>query len=238
MPRYLRPSEPASCDCQKARHQHGTLRMYQVHACGCTPCKDARLARDRAARVYLRRIPMADATLARDQIARLRKAGMAMADIAALCGMKASALDFAVYGRGGRQPERIRASTLAALDKIRFADVIAFEVPAGRKVNGDSARRQVQALHVFGWSPSVLAARLDIAPSTLSYLLSGSGVLEGVRKKIDALYRELHGTEAPLDTVDDRRRSSRAKNRAAVHGWTSDTAHDPEYPKYPEIRVR
>ncbi|HEX9088218.1 MAG TPA: hypothetical protein VF867_11885 [Arthrobacter sp.] len=238
MTRRLRPAEPARCACPKARHEHGTFSMYRQHGCGCRPCKDANAARDRAARAYRRRVPMADANLARDRIARLRRAGMAMTDIAALCGVNPKTLDITVHGRKGRQPERIRAATLTALNAIRFADVIAFEIPSGRKVDGDTARRQIQALHVFGWSSSVIAVRLGINASTISHLLSGAGVLEGVRRKIDELYRELHGTEAPRATVDDRKRATRAKGRAAVSGWTADTANDAQYPVYPLIRVR
>lgn len=36
-----RASKPASCDCARAAHVHGTAVMYQNHRCGCSPCTHA-----------------------------------------------------------------------------------------------------------------------------------------------------------------------------------------------------
>lgn len=71
-----------------------------------------------------------------------------------------------------------------------------------------------------------------MAPSNISNLLTGSGIVESLRIRIDQLYQELHGVEAPTDTAEQKRKATRAKNRAAAHGWTPNTANDHEYAFY------
>jgi hypothetical protein len=222
------------CDCKRAgtQHEHGTRLMYAYHRCRCAPCTSANTEYDRQAKAHKPRITMADGDRVRARIAELRAAGLLMVEIADLCAVNPKVLDYAVYGRNGRPPATVRQSTLDALLAIRHKDIVSVEIPPGRRVDGASARRQVQSLHAFGWGSSVIAQRTGAAPSSISHLLSGSGLLEELRLKIDALYNELHGVEAPVATVLDRKRSTHAKTKAAAHGWTADTASDFEYGGY------
>lgn len=222
------------CDCKRARkqHEHGERGMYTYHRCRCAPCTHANTEYDRQAKAHKKRVPKADAGLARKRIGELRAAGLLMSEIAEMCGVNAKVLDYTLYGRNGRKPATVLATTLNALNAIRHKDIATLEVPPGRRISGDSARRQVQALHCFGWSPSTIAARTGATPSTISNLLSGAGIVEGLRVRIDQLYQELHGVEAPTDTAKQKRKATRARGRAAVNGWTPDTANNLEYAFY------
>jgi transcriptional regulator with XRE-family HTH domain len=220
------------CECPKASHVHGTRDMYGYHRCRCVPCSDANRDYSRRSSALKPKREMADANLARARIDTLRGAGMTMAEIAALCGVNAKVIQFALYGHKGRKPERITASTLRALEAISYRDAAAVKKSPGRKVDGDIPRRQVQALHSLGWSGSVIASRAGAEHSNISWLLSGRGTSEEVRAAIDRVYEELRRTLAPETTPSERSRASRARNRAAANGWTADMAEDHLYAAY------
>lgn len=217
------------CECQKASHVHGTRDMYGYHKCRCVPCQEANREYNRRSSALKPKREMADANLARARIEALRAAGMTLAEIAALCGVNATVIQFALYGHKGRKPERISASTLRALETISYRDAAALEKPAGRKVDGDIPRRQIQSLHSLGWSGSVIAARAGTEHSNISWLLSGRGTTEELRAAIASVYAELRGTMAPTTTPSERSQASRARNRAAANGWTPETAEDHLY---------
>lgn len=86
-------------------------------------------------------------------------AGMTPAEISGLCGMRSSALDHAVYRRNVRPPAKFLASMLAALNAIRYRDIIVIEPRAGWKVSGDASRLQIQALYSQGWRSGSIRLR-------------------------------------------------------------------------------
>lgn len=220
------------CECLKASHTHGTRDMYGYHRCRCVPCTEANREYSRRSSALKPKREMADANLARARIEALRNAGMTMAEIAALCGVNAKVIQFALYGHKGRKPERITASTLRALEAISYRDAAALEKPSGRKVDGDIPRRQIQSLQSLGWSGKAIADRAGTAETNLSWLLSGHGTSEDVRAAIANVYQELRGTPAPENTPSERSQASRARNRAAAKGWTAETAEDHLYSAY------
>jgi hypothetical protein len=172
---------------------------------------------------------MVDAAAARERVGELRAAGLLLTDIATLCGLRPNGLDFLIYGHKGRKATRVLATTMSALQAISYRDIHSLELPGTRRVDGDTARRQVQALHAYGWTASVLARRIGASGPSMSMLLSGRGIREDLRVRIDAIYNELHGTEAPVNTSAERARSTVAKARASANGWTTDIVHDVEY---------
>jgi BarA-like signal transduction histidine kinase len=217
------------CDCVRVKHEHGNYATYKYHRCRCPECTEANAEYCRQTRVHRKRIPMADAAAARERVRELQKAGLLVTDIATLCGLRSDGLDFLMYGCKGRKATRILATTMKALQAISYRDIISLELPGTRRVDGDTARRQVQALHAHGWTASVLASRTGASRSSMSMLLSGHGIREDLRARIDAIYNELHGTEAPVTTRAERARSTIAKAKASANGWTTDIVHDPEY---------
>jgi hypothetical protein len=217
------------CDCVRTKHEHGHYITYKYHRCRCPECTEANTEYCRQTRLHRKRIPMADATAARERVAELRTAGLLVTDIATLCGLSPDGLDFLIYGHKGRKAIKILATTMNALQAISYRDILSLELPGTRRVDGAMARRQVQALHAYGWTASVLASRIGASRSSMSMLLSGHGIREDLRVRIDAIYGELHRTEAPVSTSAERARSTVAKAKASANGWTTDIVHDAEY---------
>jgi hypothetical protein len=233
-PTATEPTHFAVCDCTQAwePHEHGTRGMYSYHRCRCAPCGQANLEYGRQATKHRKRREMVDADLVRARIAKLRGAGLTFAEIANMCAVNAKVIEFAVNGRSGKKPKMVQASTYRALNAISFKDIAGLEKPAGRKVDGEIPRRQVQSLHSLGWCGREIADRAGFNASTISYLLAGHNVTESVLVSIDALYEELHVTSPPLETAAERARATVARNRALANGWTTDTATDYEYARY------
>jgi hypothetical protein len=176
---------------------------------------------------------MVDGALVRDRIGVLRAAGLTIDEIADMCALSPSVIAFDLNGRDGRPaPARVRASTLAALNAIRARDIAAVERPAGRKVDSDLPRRQVQALFSFGWDAQDIAERVGVHRTTIGNLLRGLGTTEKVRAGIGRVHAELHGTRPVQDTPARKGRSTLARERATANGWTADTADDHEYAAY------
>lgn len=225
----ITPEPLPSCGCRKATHEHGTRGMYGYHRCRCTPCKNANAAYDRAASRHKPRRAMIDGALVRARMQVLSNAGMTRAEMAEMCGLKPSSLDYAVYGRNGRPPAKILASTLAALNAIRYQDILAIEPTPGRKLDGTVSRLQVQALYSQGWAAPAIAPHAGIKASAITNLLRGTGVSARAGAAIGDAYRQLHGTNPPQLTDRQRASSSSARNRALAHGWTADMAEDHEY---------
>lgn len=229
VPPAAAPVALAVCNCTKTPHEHGTRSMYRHHDCGCTPCREANRDYYRRSNQYKSRTPMVDAHLVRARIQVLRAAGMTMSDIAGLCGMNPNALDYAVYGRRGRQPTKVLASTLDALNAISYRDAKTVQPPAGRKLDGTTSRLQIQALYSAGWCAGSIATRTGVRASIITNLLRGSGVSEASRAAIEAAYKELRTSPPPEDDDRQRAAASRARHRASDNGWTWDMAEDLEY---------
>ncbi|MET4143898.1 hypothetical protein [Arthrobacter sp. UYCo732] len=217
------------CACPIARHEHGTRDMYGYHKCRCTPCGEANRDYNRRSSALKPKREMADANLARARINVLRNAGMTTAEIAHLCGVHAKVIDFARLGHNGRKPLKVKASTLRALEAISYRDIATLPKPAGRKVDGDLPRRQIQSLYSLGWSGRAISECAGTAHTNISWLLTGRGTSEEVRAAIDYAYNKLRLTRPPEDTPVARSQANRARSRAAAEGWSIDTAGDHEY---------
>jgi hypothetical protein len=231
-PLILDPTELPVCNCPKARHEHGTRDMYGYHRCRCIPCGDANRDYNRQATRHRKRREMVDADLVRARIAKLRAAGMTIAEIADLCAVNAKVINFAVNGRNGRKTKTVKASTFRALNAIKAKDIAALEKPAGRKVDAEVPRRQIQSLHSFGWGPYEIGARAGATDATINRILKGYMTTGELSARIGQVHTELHGIDAPTDTPEQRTRATKARNRALANGWTRDTATDAEYAIY------
>lgn len=220
------------CDCPRASHTHGTRDMYGYHKCRCIPCQGANREYNRRSAALKPRREMADANIARARITALRGAGFTLAEIGTLCGVHSKVIEFALKGTKGRKPATVKATLLRSLEAISYRDAATLEVPAGRKVDGDVPRRQIQTLHSLGWTGDTIARYAGTSPNNISWLLSGHGTTEEVRSAIALAYEELRATPPPETTPAEKGRASRARNKAKANGWTPDTAEDHLYAAY------
>jgi transcriptional regulator with XRE-family HTH domain len=216
-----RPRRLEVCDCPVARHEHGTRGMYSRHKCYCLPCSAAKLSDNRAAKGL--KHEWADPAPARERIALLRASGLTLDAIAGLTGVHVSQIRALLPVRGPQAVKKVRAETLQALNSIRASDAAAYPVTTRSRVDGESARLQLQSLYCRGWSVESLHERSGLAKSALYGLLSGDATTEGFRLKVDALHEELAGHRAPRATEKDRARAARAATKAVLNNWTTDT---------------
>lgn len=206
--------------------------MYSYHRCRCMPCCDANNEYNREANKHRRRREMVDADLVRARIGKLRAAGLTIAEMADMCAVNATVLQFALHGRKGRKPKTVQASTFRALNAIGFKDIAAVQKPAGRKVDADLPRRQIHSLHSFGWGSHEIASRVGITNATLNRILKGYMTTAALSDRISQVHTELHGLIPEQATRLQKNRATQARNRALANGWTADTATDIEYARY------
>lgn len=220
----------ADCNCVRTRHTHGDYISYKHHRCRCEECTTANTIYCRSGRVRRKRIAKVPAGLARDRVRELQALGLLLVDISEMCGLGPKGLDNLMYGKDGRPLAQIYATTLAALKAIDSRAIREHQPPDTRQVDSTSARLQIQSLHAAGWTAREIARHAGVSPSALSYILIGRDVREAIRQRIDAAYIELRDMEPPQGTKAERANMTTALNKAAAHGWTTDSVHDLEYP--------
>ena len=227
-PTALEPTPFAVCDCS-ADHEHGTRDMYSYHRCRCPACGEANNAYyGQTAHLRWKR-QWVDPEPVRQRILLLREAGLSVQQMADMCGVQTSVLFHVLHGRGGNRPKRVLASTLDALLAVRARDITAVELTDGAKVDGAVPAAQTKALHAMGWTVEDLSERSGVGIQTFYKLLRGRGTTEAMRRRIDALYRELHTIAPVAETPLQAARYKRALRRSAEHGWTPGMAEDAQY---------
>ena len=114
-------------------------------------------------------------------------------------------------------PRRIRtaqASRLLAIneDTLRHAAV---------RRNAAGTRRRLQALIAMGHPAASLVRRLDMAPRTLSGILSGptATVSHCTHVTVGGPYEQMWDLHPPERTAPERRAAAAARHRAARSGW-------------------
>ena len=156
--------------------------------------------------------------------------GLRLVDISEMCNLGPKGLDNLMYGKDGVAHNWIYASTLEALKAIDSRAIREHQPPGTRQVDSTTARLQIQSLHAAGWTAREIARHAGVSPSVLSYVLIGRDVRESIRQLLDAAYGELRHMAPPQSTKAERANMTTALNKAAAHGWTTDTVHDLEYP--------
>ena len=162
---------------------------------------------------------MADADVARQRIRVLREAGLTLTQMAELCGVNVKILEYALGGRSKRLPQRIRQSTVDALNAISYRDLAIVPQRPGRKVDGRIPRLQLQALHSLGWSLKDVEAVITTRAGSMSRILRGFGTTHEVRQRIDEAYHLLRHQAPPTATVAQRKSVARVKLLAKAEGW-------------------
>jgi lambda repressor-like predicted transcriptional regulator len=216
-----RPRRAPTCDCPRARHEHGNAGMYERHGCHCPTCQPARIIGSRARKPL--KHDWSDPALARERIALLRASGLSLDAISEMSTIHIAQLRTLLPGRGRTPVKKVRTSTLNALLAIRARDTAAYDVPARAKVSGESARLQLQSLYCHGWSVESLGDHAGLTKSALYRILAGENTTENFRLRIDALHEELSGHRAPRSSERDQKRAVLAVAKAAANNWTPDT---------------
>jgi hypothetical protein len=114
-------------------------------------------------------------------------------------------------------PQRIRTAQASRLLAINDGTL----THAAVRRNAAGTRRRLQALIGMGHPAASLARRLDIAPRTLSDIVSGTTatVSHGTHVAVRRLYEQLWDQRPPERTTPERRAAAAARRRAAQSGW-------------------
>jgi hypothetical protein len=114
-------------------------------------------------------------------------------------------------------PWRIRAAQASRLLAINEGTLR----QAAVRRNAAGTRRRLQALIAMGHPAGSLARRLDIAPRTLSDIVSGTTatVSHGTHVAVRRLYEQMWDQRPPERTPPERRAAAAARRRAAQSGW-------------------
>lgn len=220
-----------NCDCPKAIHRHGERTTYVVHKCRCDACREdntesmRRLRRDK---LYGRHW-LVDAEPVRQHLRWLSSQGMGWKPAARAAGVATSTAHSILYGKLLTQPGHPEHRPPRKKVSKAVADRILAVQPTlqdGAIVNPVGTRRRIQALVARGWSLSQLAKRLGVAPTNFSRSIYSSGVLEGTRKAVAALYEQLWDQEPPTGTRWEKIAATKARRYAAERGWLPPMAWD------------
>lgn len=213
----IRPSRalvtPATCDCPKVVHEHGTLNMYSAHKCRCLECRAAK------AEQYQRLndvVSMVSGNETRHRLKTLIEAGFEVKQIAAVSGVSVASL----HRIRANRKAVLRPKTRDAVLGIKYSDFGACKPRSGDVVvDGAIAQAQIQELHSVGWTCEDMAERSNIAMQAFYRLLRGFKTDVRSAESIDTLFREIRYVAPPEETPLQRKRVQRAKNRALANGW-------------------
>lgn len=206
MPRTRDPNYRCDCGCVC-----GTPRAYR-HLCGCTPCREANNAQNRAARkraAYGRTRPMLDATETRIRLGRLSET-MSLNAIARAAGVSKPTVHGLFHGH------RVMV-TAETRDRI-FA-VTAPVLLSGSLIDATGTRRRIQALAAAGWAPSIVQDMIGTRHGYVHLIMKRPQVTVTTARKVAAVYAHLETQSPPVVTTADRHRRSKALARAARNGW-------------------
>lgn len=215
------------------KHPHGTSNRYThgpagdgADPCRCSLCRTAHNARKAAynrRRAY-GRVDMVDAAPVRAHVEALRAAGMGRRRIAAKAGVGEATVQRLCLGRRGRLPQRTTGPVARALLAVR-ADLT--DLAPLTPVDGTGTRRRLRALVAAGWSPVLIAARLEVSHKRCHQLLRGTGRVSARHAlAVRALCDQLWCRTPPAATGHQRRAVTKARNLAAREGWVPIAAWD------------
>lgn len=214
-----------TCDCPRARHDHGDNAMYVKHSCRCSACREASMALQRATRraKALGRGYLTDAEPARQHVRDLMDGGMGWKRIALAAGVSMKSLSALLYGRGSDDPRPPRKQ----ISRMLEAKILAVELVPTTVVAVGSARR-VQALSAAGWSIARVAKRMSAQPSYLGRVVRhpDARIRVETAQRIEAVFDELWDKTPPAANNLEAARVRRVRLDAAAKGWVTAAAWD------------
>lgn len=214
-----------TCDCPRARHDHGDNVMYVKHGCRCSACREASMALQRATRraKALGRGYLTDAEPARQHMRDLMDGGMGWKRIALAAGVSMMTLSALLYGRGSDDPRPPRKQ----ISRMLEARILAVELDP-TTVSAVGTVRRIQALSAAGWSIARVARRLGMYPSNLGRIMRNPHrwIRIETAEKIAAVFGELWDKQPPESNALDAARVKRVRLDAAAKGWVTAAAWD------------
>lgn len=219
------------CTCKYAHHEHGTPNSYVVDRCRCRACKDAnneRRNRQNKNKAY-GRVPYIDATPAREHLQALVEQGMGPKRIAAVSGVGHGVISAILYGKhlsDGRVREPNKRITRHTHKRVL---AITLDLADGARVDPIGTSRRLKALHTLGWGINAVARHTGLDRQCLDNALHQRATTTmATHRAVTNLYEQLWDVPAPTGTKGERVAASRAKARAAKHGWAPPLAWDDE----------
>lgn len=212
---------------------HGTLQRYRYNGCRCGDCRTANAL---AARDYRRRLAYnrtrryVPAGPVREHVAMLRAAGIGKDQLAETTGIAESTIFALLSGRrnaaGERIPvQRLLASTAERLLAVR-PDRLEHRAPRAT-VSGHGSALRLRALYTLGWTVVDIAPVAGVSACELRRILGGSfDVQRRTAERIRAAYDQLWDQRPPEETMGQRTKAGRARQRARRGGWAPPMALD------------
>lgn len=217
-----------TCDCKRARHEHGTATMYKVHQCRCGQCRAAATdrARERRREQLYGRHHLTDAEPARQHVRGLMAQGMGWKSIADAAGISRSTLNPILWARAGSDPRPMRKQINRCLEAKLLA--VKYELVGGQVMGNLGSLRRLRALVAMGWSQNCLAKRLGMEPSNFGGIINGhwGGIRVTTAEKIEEVFNELWDKTPTGTTWQARGGITRAKKEAHAKGWVTAAAWD------------
>ena len=188
---------------------------------------------------YGRWQPWVSAVPVRDHVRLLRASGLSYQAIARAAGVSPMTVRRLLHGQPSRQqdiPPRIRTAQAKRLLAINDGTLR----QAAVRRNAAGTRRRLQALIAMGHPAVSLARRLDMAPRTVSDIVSGmtATVSPGTHVAVRRLYEQMWDQCPPERTPSERRAAAAARRRAAQSGWPTPMGLDDDLIDDPAYRPR
>ena len=164
---------------------HGTRFGYRTGRCRCACC---RAAQARYAATLKKEVRQAGSRLvgtgpARDVLRRLRDLGLEPAAVTAATGIASSTQARLLMGTQRTVQRRTLDLLLFALGNARPS--------TGTRMPAAGTVRRVEALLAHGWPLKEIAARLGVAPRTVTELRGRTRVTFGTARRVAAVYAVL-----------------------------------------------
>lgn len=204
------------CSCPKARHEHGTVAMYEAHRCSCDGCRRAKAEYTARARNFT---PLVDAKPARSRLLELQKAGMTTLDVAKAAGLSPATLYALDSPNTAKRRKKIAAATAEAIMAVGYRQAIQVVKSDHSVVDAETSVNQIKVLHCLGWTNEDVEERCGIPVGTLYRLLRGYSTTVDMAGRIDKAYHGLKDDTPPQGTELERARRRRAQRKAEENNW-------------------
>lgn len=232
-----------SCDCPRAKHDHGSRDMYLIHGCRCDDCKEDtrsyRQASDTLRALGKFKNHRMNPAPARKHIRMLKSHKMTASQIGELAGVSRNCIDSIYHGssrRTGKPITYIFQPTYEAIMAVKPTSIL--ERPSTSKVPAAGTRRRIQALMACGYSGKSIADHLDVTKRTIQTYMERESVTVETARKVRDLYEQLWDVPPPADTPIQAQVASRLRNLAADHGWPPPLAWDDDTIDNPNARPK
>ena len=207
-------------------HKHaGSGTCYVKHRCGCVPCREAAVGRERRRRKQIAYgrydTGLVDVVPVREHIERLRAFGIGWKRVADLAGVSTSIVETIIYGQKDRPGEFRRRVKRETADAILAVEAKLENLRAGALIPAVGSIRRVQALAWNGWSIAEQARLIGMEPTNMQRMMTRDVVQLRTAYAIRGLFDRLWDQVPPVVRPRDNQRIAMVRNAARRKGWVS-----------------